>query len=224
MTDKEESDGSKYLREKSLEEEAKEALKTAAEEMGEPLSQQDYLNWRDEQAADKPTTSTLKRRIGDDGTDWSGICDICGIVGHNDNSHSEAVIETALQQAAEDMGQPLYISKYRAWRSKQDTDQPSTNGITHQNDRTWREACERVGISVGSKGGGKQRFSDTEVEYAVRQANDDTDGSLTWEKYESWVTNQSDSYPSPATVARRLGDGFWDQAKQNILQGANNGC
>lgn len=68
--------GSKYLRDTSLKQEAKDAVQRAANEVGEPLSYADYDSWQ-QQDGDAPGSTTVTRRLGDG--KWIETCRRAGV-------------------------------------------------------------------------------------------------------------------------------------------------
>lgn len=75
---------------------------------------------------------------------------------------------------------------------------------------------QSVGLKSGLSASTKE-YTAEDAKTALRQAAEDVDGELTIEAYDTWQENQPGDYPSDTTIATRLGDGSWVDAKKRFL-------
>lgn len=212
-----ESDASKYIRDTSLEQEAKDTVQQAAEEMGEPLSRDEYTDWQREQGAEVPCIETVARRLDVDGTTWTDIAGVVGIEATKSwHKHTDEEIKIALRKAAEEMGEPLTMAKYKSWRDAQSSDTPSYTSVYRLGDGGWIEVCESVGVTPGDQSGSNEQYTREELKSAVQQAVEEMGEPLSYNKYSAWVQRQEDEYPTATPIYRRLGDGDWRDACRSV--------
>jgi len=130
------------------------AIQQAATEVGEPLSQTDYRNWRSEQVTTKGIPSANAIHTSEIGS-WVPACEAANVEpGKRRQPYTNAEVITAIQQAANEVGEPLTQSKYIDWRN-QVTDNngdriPSITGIKRSELGSWNTACETSDVKHGN--------------------------------------------------------------------------
>lgn len=125
------------------------ALKTAVEDLGEPLTQDAYTAWRNEQAHKYPSCRTIAHQLGDG--HWRDALKTVGIRPSVDrrggNWYLSDEIEAALKTAVEDLGEPLSRSDYDSWCAERGDALPTSRTIIRRlGDDGWKNALDTVGI------------------------------------------------------------------------------
>lgn len=203
----------KYIRDTSLNQEAKNALIDAYESYSTPLSMEKYRQWKDEKEVEKPSASVIVQRIGDG--KWKTACKNAGIESPStyDRSgsygYSPDTLTKTMQEAAAEVGEPLTKKKYRQYRSNKDNKVPSVTTIVNKiGDGSWINACENAGIQSGTIGAteGDTSYSRDQLITTLKEARRSTADKLTARKYQEWKDEDEGNHPGVGTIANRLGD------------------
>jgi hypothetical protein len=170
------------------------AIERAAADVGEPLTQAEYREWRQNTDETQPSITTIKSRF-----DWEEACEKADVSMAVEKSYTDDDLLSAIERAAASTGEPLRQMEYMSWRQNTDETQPSITPI--KNRFGWEEACEKAGVSGAIEKG----YTDDEVLSAVERAAADMGEPLTQTMYQSWRDNTEGKYPSVNTVKTRLG-------------------
>jgi hypothetical protein len=196
---------------------SKDALKTAAEDRGEPLSRNDYDSWRASQDDVLITSATIIEQVGNSDS-WVAACEALGIAAPFTESHyTTKMLKIAVKEAVEAMREPLTMAEYDLWRdNRQDTDYPTSTTIANSlGDGHWSQALKTVGIEPGTRAREPQ-YTSEDLENALREAVDAVGDPLTHQKYRQWRSEQDGEYPSSGPIKKHLGDGTWSEAVRSV--------
>jgi hypothetical protein len=91
--------------------------------MGEPLTQAEYREWRQERDDDVPSVSVVNRLC------WGDICARANIGYGYKKTYTDSDIVEAVERAAADMGEPLTQTMYQSWRDNTEGKYPSVNTV-----------------------------------------------------------------------------------------------
>ena len=117
-----------------------EVVRLAAKEMPSPLFQFAYERWRREKHPTAPHAGSLAFHFGG----WSGVLAAAGLPSST-YSWSEHELLDALTRFAAETPPPRGIVKYRAWRARSPSSEPSDGSICHRYGG-WPAALARAGV------------------------------------------------------------------------------
>lgn len=192
------------------------AISRAAADQGEPLTVEQYSEWRDRREQKEPSASGITRRFGG----WYEACERADVthttVHDGPQSFSMKEIEMAVQLAGEICGQPLSSTEYKAWQEDADYTYPSIQAILSRG--KWTDICDQAGVEYA--GQSKVRFSEEDILTSIKQAASDCGVPLTGEKYDSWRENVAGGHPAYRTVVNRM---QWTEAceQAGVTHGGN---
>ena len=188
-------------------------VELASEEYGEPLSHEEYQQWREDQSKEYPTKMQLLRQF--DVLNWVSLCETLGVKGierPTNAYYSVRDMKSAMFDAVDAVGEPFSESAYRSHHPKNDVSHegaPSVGIIKDViGDGSWKTACRRLDITPTSGSTDNHGYDKELVKTAVRQAEAACDGKLTEEKYRNWRETADEKKPSVGLVYRYLVD--WD--------------
>jgi len=196
--------GCKYLADQSREEEIIESIQEVAEIAGEPLRQCDYEQVQKEHDLDILNLSTIQC----ESDDWISTCQQAGVeagVGGPDFNADDII--SAIQQAAEERGEPLRIVDYLEWRNSVEARIPHPETIqSGEVFESWTEACKAAGVKRGIT-----NFNRDETITAIQQAAVDKGEPLTYSDYREWSTSTDKTVPTSSTIEKGV-CGPWTEA------------
>jgi len=206
------------------------AIKSAVERFGEPLSDDEYQQWRQNVESNPPTKLAILRQTGV--VSWEEACDVVGVDGiiSSDNvQYSVTAAKSAMLEAAKHSdymattGQ-LTKSAYREYHEDSNSGTlpdhiPATSTVSKiLGDKSWQSACNRVGVPPHDN---DTLWDEDAIKRVVQQAADECDGELTKEKYNQWRETKSEeirsAIPTANTVIDRLIDDLWQQARDTVF-------
>jgi len=165
---------------------AETAVKSAAEQFGEPLSDEEYRQWRLDNDINAPTKIIVLRRTGT--ISWEDACSAVGVDGIALPDHIQTSVNTAKSALIDATNhapniavtEPLTKSAYRQYHNTDNRtlpdDIPAPSTVANiLGDGSWRNACERVGISPDNDLPTSKDERDTHRDVALKRGRP-TDG------------------------------------------------
>ena len=178
-----------------------EALQSAANAVGEPLSNSAYEEWQRAQNKNYPTSYLIWSNFDET---WRELCTEAGVQPCRSKSHTPNDIRTALQQAAVELGEPLTLAEYQSWARSQPDDRPSSRTITrHFED--WQTACIESDVEPHrlAQHTPSSPYSSDDIITAIQAAAEANSEPLSPDTYEEWRQSHA-GYPSKRTCLRRF--------------------
>lgn len=189
----------KYIRDQSLAEEAEDALRRAASEVDGVLTMPAYRSWREAQDDTHPSHHQIVRELGDR---WSEVCAERGIPTHTCQYDIDQII-TAMQTAADAVGEPLTIAAYEEWRQHGHSTTPTPSYTTIARKLKWSKAGDKAGVEVGSQR--PDTIDREEMIAAMQRAVEAVGEPLTTTKYSTWRQRVEADVPAAGTITMNLG-------------------
>lgn len=195
--------------------EAADVISTAADDVGEPLTIEDYQQWRADKGDSVVSGNSITQKFG-----WKTACDAAGVehgvpwknLSPDDPTYpgySTAELEASIDAAAIDIGEPIRRKEYDIWA--RDRDRPAPNTITNRFGG-WEAACNAADVEPNISNEGRDlEWTDDDCYRALQRAAEEMDGSLSVATYERWRSEIRERVPSRGTIADRLG---WSDAKK----------
>lgn len=178
-----------------------EALRSAATDIGEPLTQAQYNEWQQSQNKNLPTPHLIWKHF-DNG--WRELCEEAGVEPHTPQKYTPDDIKTALKDAATDLGEPLTLGSYRLWARNQSADRPGTQTIKRHFD-DWITACMESDVEPHrlAQYTPSNPYPTEELFTAIQTAAEAKGEPLSPEEYNEWSQSHPDR-PSKRTCLRRF--------------------
>jgi|APHM01.1.fsa_nt_gi hypothetical protein len=178
------------------------ALRAAAEDVGEPLTQAAYRAWSEGQPQPVPTPPTVADRWGT----WKDGCAAADVEPGTPGTYTDEELLDALQRVAEQSDGPLTRATYLQYAGEDD---PHADTVTARlGGGNWAAACDAVGVVAATDRGGARMpdWTPATVLAAVGgwlAAQDDSRPS--WSTYVA-AMRAGDCRPSQRTMKRHVGD------------------
>jgi hypothetical protein len=177
------------------------ALRTAAESVGEPMTIQKYSAWRTDRSGEIPTAQTI---ANSDIGPWADACRVAGVTpgGQKPPAYTRSELIAAIQRAAEAVGEPLTTAQYKQWRSESADQQPATPSVSsiYRSDiGPWATACEVADVDPGPDVPANT-VDRTSIIDALQQSASEVGEPLTTEKYRAWRDGVDSKPPSMTAV------------------------
>lgn len=177
------------------------ALRRAARDVGEPLSQAEYDEWQQSQNENLPTPHSIWKHFD---KEWRELCDEADVQPHTSRKYTPDDVRTALKDAAADLGEPLVLAEYQSWAQNQRDDRPDTQTIKrHFED--WATACRKSDVEPHRLAHytPSDPYPAEEIITAIQTAADAKGEPLSPSEYKEWSQSHTDR-PSKKTCLRRF--------------------
>lgn len=167
----------------------------------EPLTIDDYEQWRTSVDRRAASGQTISQRLG-----WRNACEMAGVEPGSrggQNTYTEKELIESVAQSAQSEGDPLARSDYDRWRDTVDREVAGSHTIAER--LGWSNACEEAGVEPGSPGGREIVYSDQDlIEFVALSAMSEGE-PLAQADYERWRTTEAREVASIHTITERLG-------------------
>lgn len=127
---------------------------------------------------------------------------------------SDDALTAGLRDAAAEVGEPLAVGAYDAWRASR---QVASSTLVIRRFGSWTAACAAAGVATNKTRSTSRRWSDDDVLAVVaRYLADARDAgeSGSYAGYVTWARSQAGSVPSGPTLRQR---GAWADLKAGAL-------
>jgi hypothetical protein len=114
----------------------------------------------------------------------------------------------AVRTAASEVGAPLPVTAYDAWRKASGQDHPSGTLVIRRLG-TWNAACEAAGVAVNKTRSTSRRWSDEEVVAIVARYLSSPGSPGSYAGYVEWA-RATEGVPSGPTLRQRCA---WNEVK-----------
>lgn len=205
MTDNTENSGSKYILD-PLEDRIEEAIQTAAQAVGEPITGQEYQDWAESHPEDWPSQQTM---ANSEFGSWGAACEAAGVIYGRQEYTTEDIIN-ALEDAVAALGEPLSGVQYDEWVEETDANHPVSATINNHEIGPFVVACEERGIETAAIS--PDGYSRSDMLDAIQQAAEAQGEPLSQTEYNKWRQNTSNEHPSRKTISTSQHFESWGEA------------
>lgn len=184
-------------------EDCREAVRRAAEELGEPLSSSKYAEWAHGREG-APSQSVIMARFG-----WQDLCESLGIRSGTDRkAYSDDEKLEAVRQTADERGEPLKSSEYREWARGRES-VPALSNIAGPADSApydaWEDVVEAAGLEPVQQT--RRSWSKDEVDAAIQELAAELGRRPKEREYREWTAGRR----RPSIRAVRGTDGHYER-------------
>ncbi|TCJ22188.1 homing endonuclease associated repeat-containing protein [Nocardioides jejuensis] len=124
---------------------------------------------------------------------------------------SDETITAGLRAAAADLGEPLAVGAYDAWRTSREA---ASSTLVIRRFGSWIAACTAAGVATNKTRSTSRRWSDDDVLAIVARYLAEDPGSGSYAGYVAWARAQ-ESVPSGPTLRQR--EPKWNELKARSL-------
>lgn len=123
---------------------------------------------------------------------------------------SDDVLTAGLRAAAAEVGEPLAVGAYDAWRARTPGHEAGSSTLVIRRFGSWNAACAAAGVATNKTRSTSRRWSDDDVLAIVARFLEE-DGSGSYAAYVGWARAQEPgTVPSGPTLRQR---GAWAELK-----------
>lgn len=125
---------------------------------------------------------------------------------------SDDALAAGLRAAAAEVGEPLAVGAYDAWRARHPDQEAGSSTLVIRRFGSWTAACSAAGVGTNKTRSTSRRWSDDDVLAIIaRFLDEDRPGSGSYAAYVEWARAQEPgTVPSGPTLRQR---GAWAELK-----------
>lgn len=124
---------------------------------------------------------------------------------------SDDALAAGLRAAAAELGEPLAVGAYDAWRARTPDHAAGSSTLVIRRFGSWNAACAAAGVATNKTRSTSRRWSDDDVLAIIARFLEEDPGSGSYAAYVEWARVQEPgTVPSGPTLRQR---GAWAELK-----------